>query len=106
MNDKELAVAIIADSGNSKSYSLEALECMKKRNFEEAEELLRKSDEALLSAHKKHTELLVAEANGENIPFSLFLMHSESHLNVAEVTREYADAILHVYKDKGGEERD
>lgn len=94
MDVQAFAVSIIADSGDSKSYSLEAMECIKKGEFSNARELIKKADEALLRAHKTHTELLCQEANGEKISFSMFLMHSESHLTTAEVTREYVDALL------------
>lgn len=94
MDVQTFAVSIIADSGDSKSYSLEAMECIKKGDLSKARELLQKADEALLRAHKTHTELLCQEANGETISFSMFLMHSESHLTTAEVTREYVDALL------------
>ena len=100
MNPQDLAVSIIADSGDSRSYSLEALECIKREEFNEANELLEKSDEALLKAHKTHTELLIQEAQGEKIPFSMFLLHSESHLNMAELTKEYVTAIKDVYLKK------
>lgn len=94
MDVQAVAVSIIANSGDSKSYSLEAMKCIKKGDLSKAQELIKKADEALLLAHKTHTELLCSEANGESIPFSMFLMHSESHLTTAEVTREYVDALL------------
>lgn len=101
MNVQEKAFQIIANSGDSLSYSMEALNAIQNHNIEEGERLLKEADEKLLSAHKAHTELLVAEAKGESIEFSMFLMHSESHLNNAEISKSYVSAILQIYKEKG-----
>lgn len=102
MNIQEKAFEIIANSGDSLSCSMEALQAAQAYNIDEAERLLKEADKKLLSAHKAHTELLVAEANGEKVEFSMFLMHSESHLNNAEISKNYASAILQIYKEREG----
>lgn len=101
MDEKAIAIKIIADSGNSRSYSLEALACLKEKQYDKAKELLKLSEEALLSAKKEHTELLVYEAGKNHVPFSMFLLHSESHLTMAEMTKEYVEAIYDLYLERG-----
>lgn len=59
MDEKTIAMSIIANSGNSRSYTLEALEYLKDRQFDKAKDLLRLSEEALLLVKKDHTNLLV-----------------------------------------------
>lgn len=100
MDVQSIALEIIAESGDSCSSSMEAIECMKDDHFDEAEELLKKAEESLLNAHRLHTDLLCAEANGEEIPFSMFLMHSESHLNMAQATKNQADTVYYILKEK------
>lgn len=100
MNVQEKAFQIIADSGDSLSYSMEALQAIQAHDLDQGEKLLAEADKKLLSAHKAHTELLVAEAKGEEINFTMFLLHSESHLNNAEISKGYVSAILQIYKEK------
>ena len=70
MEDMELeegmemvSFGIIANAGDARSYAFGALEAAKKGNFEEADELLKKSSEAAVEAHHMQTELLTNEAS-------------------------------------------
>lgn len=58
----EIACQIIAHAGDSKSYSMEAIENAENRAFDLAEMNLAQSDEAIKKAHEIHTSLLVEEA--------------------------------------------
>lgn len=94
----QTAMSVIAEAGSSRSYSLEALSAVEQGHFDEADELLKQANESLLKAHRTHSEFLIAEAKGEKIDFSVFLLHAESHLNLAEQTKDMVDAFYRLYK--------
>lgn len=98
MDITKTAMTVIANAGSSRSYSLEALQKAEEGNFEEANELLKQADQALLEAHRTHSDLLTAEAKEEKIEFSVFLLHAESHLNLAQQTKDMVDAFYRLYQ--------
>jgi len=75
-----------------------AMECAKSGNFEDANNLLQESTEALHRAHVEHTQLLTEDAKGENIEVTLLLVHASNHLSVAEVTLDFVREIIALYE--------
>ena len=58
---EEIAMMIIANSGQARSDAFAALQEAKKGNFEDAEKLLKEAEESLQTAHESHRELLKME---------------------------------------------
>lgn len=100
-NSSEMvSFGIIANAGDARSYAFGALEEAKKGNFEEAEVLLKKSDEAATLAHKAQTELLFKEANGEKTPVDVLLVHAQDHLMTSMLAVELIKEMITLYKNK------
>lgn len=97
-----VSMTIIANSGDARSLAFQALEEAKAGNIEEAEELLKKSEESANLAHKAQTELLVAEANGEKTEINVLLIHSQDHLMTSMLALELIKEIILLYKNKEG----
>lgn len=93
-------MSMIAHGGEAKSLALLAIQQARGKNFIEAEESLKKSDEALLLSHNAHTKLLVAEANEEDIHVTVLMMHAADHLGSAETVRSLAEEIIWLHKEK------
>lgn len=97
----EIACQIIAFAGDSKSYSMEAIENAENKEFEIAAENLKQSDDAIRKAHEIHTSLLVEEARDPGcIPASMMLIHASNHLSGAELTNELAKRFVRVYQTR------
>lgn len=95
----EIACQIIANAGDSKSDSMEAIDAAESGNFEAVSECLKKADLAIIKAHEIHTKLLVREANDPGcITATMMLIHASNHLTNAELTRDFADRIVNIYK--------
>ena len=62
-----ISFGIIANAGDARSFAFQALEAAKHGNFDEADELMKKSDEAATLAHKAQTDLLFNEVNGNTL---------------------------------------
>lgn len=95
-----VSMTIIANSGDARTFAYGALEAAKKGDFEEAEALLKKSDEASTLAHKAQTELLFKEANGEHQAVNVLLVHAQDHLMTSMLAVELIKEIILLYKER------
>lgn len=95
-----VSFGIIANAGDARSYAFGALEAAKAGNFEEAEELLKKSNDAAVEAHHMQTELLVNEANGNKTPVDVLLVHAQDHLMTSMLAVELIKELITIYKNK------
>ena len=101
MNDEVLSIVmrIIADSGDSISCSMSAMQYASEGDFEQAKQELQNAEKAINVAHKAHTELLFKEANNEVITVTTLLVHASNHLTNAEVSYNFADQIIKLYAE-------
>lgn len=95
-----IAFEIIANAGDAKALAFEALEAAKEGNFEEADALLKKSDEAAVKAHRVQTDLLCKEANGEKTAVDVLLVHSQDHLMTSMLAVELIKEMITLYRNK------
>ena len=80
---EEIAMMIIANSGQARSDAFAALQEAKKGNFEDAEKLLKEAEESLQTAHESHRELLKMDASGEVTQVSILLCHAQDLMGSA-----------------------
>ena len=95
-----VSFGIIAHAGDARSYAFGALEAAKAGNFEEAEALLKQSNDAAVEAHHMQTELLVNEANGNKTPVDVLLVHAQDHLMTSMLAVEVIKELIEIYKNK------
>lgn len=100
MNMEQIAFTIIAHAGEAKSLAFEALSKSKEGNFEESEQLIKKSREEVNLAHKSQMDLLVAEANGEKKEVSVLLIHSQDHLMTCMLAIDLIEEMIEMRKEK------
>lgn len=96
-----ISFGIIANAGDARSFAFQALEAAKQGNFEEADELMKKSDEAAILAHKAQTDLLFNEMNGNPTPVNVLLVHSQDHLMTSMLAQELIKEMIIMYKNGG-----
>ena len=102
MDMDRVACSIIANAGDSKSDSFAAIEAAQEGDFEKAENLLKTAMDKLLAAHEAHTEILFAEANEEQMEMKFILIHASNHLSVSEISRDFAEVIVNLYREVKG----
>lgn len=95
-----VSMNIIANSGDARSLAFRALAAAKAGNFDEAEDLLKQSDESTTLAHKAQTELLFQEANGEKHQVNVLLIHSQDHLMTSILATELIKEMILLYKNR------
>ena len=89
-----ISFGIIANAGDARSFA-------KHGNFDEADELMKKSDEAATLAHKAQTDLLFNEMNGNPTPVNVLLVHSQDHLMTSMLAQELIKEMIIMYKNGG-----
>ena len=102
MNKEELqsmSFQLVAHAGEASAYFYEAITCAKRVSYEEANEKLELGDKAIVEAHEAQTDLLRAEVAGEDIAFSILLMHAQDHLMTTALLGRMAREFISVYKE-------
>lgn len=95
-----VSFSIIAAVGTAKSMYIQAIAEAKAGNFEEADSLIAEGSKTFLEGHKAHSGLIQREASGEQLTFSLLLMHAEDQLMNTETTKLLAQEIIELYRNK------
>ncbi len=93
------AFQIIAQVGSAKSCYVEAMKFAKEGNFEKASKLICEGDELYAKAHSFHHDLVQKEANGEQLPFSMMIIHAEDQLLNTETIKLMVDEIIELRKE-------
>lgn len=103
MTKKEITMMgfeLVALAGEARSYLLSALDLAKQNKFNGIEELLKDADELIVECHKKQTEMLQKEAQGEYSDVTLIMVHGQDHLMTTILLKELISHIIELYKKK------
>ena len=98
MDKIEVAMGLIAGAGDSRSYCMEAIDSAREGNFDEARELLSKAVDAMVETHEVQTDLIREEMEGRGEAVTLLMAHAQDHLNLALITRDYAEELINLYE--------
>lgn len=101
MNREEttmLGFEIVAYAGDARSKLLEALNLAQQGDFNEAEQLIEEANQCIVSAHNAQTDLLAKEASGEDIAYSVTMMHGQDHLMTTLLLKDMMKHIVELYK--------
>lgn len=95
----EFAMEIIANSGMARSSFMEAIKEAKTFNFKAAEQKMKEGEIFYHNAHEIQNKLIFKEASGEEkIMVNILLVHSQDHLTMALMAKDYALEFIDVYK--------
>ncbi|QXE01025.1 PTS lactose/cellobiose transporter subunit IIA [Terribacillus sp. DMT04] len=98
MNIEEKAFQLILHGGDGRSYAMEAMTLARQQKIEDAKQKIQQSKEAINEAHHIQTELITAEAGGQQSQVSLLMVHAQDHLMNAMTVREMAEEIIHLHE--------
>lgn len=94
----ETSFGLILNAGNSKSFSLMAIEAARDYDFEEAHNLIAQAEAELKLAHQTQTDLIQSEARGEKCDVDIILVHAQDHLTTAMIMVDQAKEFVHLYE--------
>ncbi|KUO71495.1 MAG: hypothetical protein APF77_14950 [Clostridia bacterium BRH_c25] len=102
MEIEKIAFTVILHAGNAKSEAYKALAEAKQGRFENIEMYLKNAKRELNEVHGVQTELLTAEANGENVNLPIILVHAQDHLMTAmseiNLVEELIDCVKEIHR--------
>ena len=101
MNREEttlLGFEIVAYAGDARSKLLESLNAAKAGDFAKAEQLIEEADKCIVDAHNAQTSLLAKEASGEDIAYSVTMMHGQDHLMTTLLLKDMMKHMIELYK--------
>ena len=101
MNREEITLLgfeIVAFAGDARSRLMEALVAAQKGDYAKAEELVEAANACIVEAHHAQTSLLQKEAAGEDLAFSVTLMHGQDHLMTTLLLKDMMSHMIELYK--------
>ena len=75
----------------------EAIDLAKSKKLSEAKENLIKAEELLGEAGREHMGIIVKEARGEEIKFSVLFMHAEDQFLSTQTTLELIKKLIDIF---------
>ncbi len=88
----------ILHAGNARSAAREAVERAVAGEWEEAERLLKEADDEQVKAHQMEAKILHTEARGEQVPFSILLVHALDLVILAGIEIDNAKELLKLHR--------
>jgi PTS system cellobiose-specific IIA component len=85
---------LIILGGDARCAAKEAADLAAEHKWSEAEEAMRRANEAQLAAHKIQADLLHRDARGEKMPFSILLVHSLDLLALAWAEIDFTEQFI------------
>ncbi|HEQ9421878.1 TPA: PTS lactose/cellobiose transporter subunit IIA [Streptococcus pyogenes] len=101
MNREEttlLGFEIVAYAGDARSKFLEALKEAQEGDYAKAEELIAAGSDCLNDAHNAQTSLLQKEGAGDDLAYSVTLMHGQDHLMTTILLQDLMKHMIELYK--------
>lgn len=101
MNREEITLLgfeTVSYAGEARSKLLDALKAAQNGDFEKAEELVESANSSIVEAHHAQTSLLQKEAAGEDLAFSVTLMHGQDHLMTTLLLKDMMKHMIELYK--------
>lgn len=98
MDLETMVFTIIANSGDARSSSMEAISHARNGEFDKAKACLDEANSKLKLVHSEQTKLIQEEAQGKETKLSLLLVHAQDHLMSAMTVRDLAYEFIELYK--------
>lgn len=96
----EIAMTLIAYSGEARSHAFQALKSARDKDFDQARVLMKQAEQSSTKAHQAQTSLLVLEANGESVTVNVLLIHAQDHLMTSMLAIELIEEMILLHESK------
>lgn len=93
------ALQIILHSGNSKSSSMEAIECARMSDFESADLKMNEAHEEFVVAQKYQTKTLKRKEKVDAYNPNLIFVHAQDQLTNAKIQYDLSKELINLYEE-------
>lgn len=90
---EQIPFQLILNSGNARSFAMEALQFAKQGKMAEADEAMVKAKEAINEAHHFQTELIQSEARGEKTEISVLFNSRTRSFNECDYSKRISSRV-------------
>ncbi len=98
LNWEQTLFTLILHAGNARTLAKEAAERASEGDFEKARALLAEANEEQLKAHEIEAKVIRLEAQGEQVPFSILLIHAFDLLLLAWAEIDNSEQFISLYE--------
>ncbi len=98
INWEQTLFTVILHAGNARSKAIEAAELAEEGSFAEAEAALAEAETEQGEAHKVEANVIQMEAGGEQVPFSVLLIHSMDLLLLGWAEIDHTRQLIGLYR--------
>ena len=98
LNWEQTLFTVILHAGNARSFAKEAAELAAEGHFDEAEAKLAEANEEQVKAHEVEARIIRMEAQGEQVPFSILLVHALDLLLLSWAEIDNTEQFIELYK--------
>ena len=95
-----IAMQMISYAGDAKADGYSALHAAKKKNFDEADRLMKTADEKITTSHQIHLKLLGIKDQFKNINEQLLITHAMDTMMTATAELDLINEIVDILKEK------
>lgn len=96
---QSISFQLVANVGEASAHFSSAINHARDGEFDEAESEITSANECIVRAHESQTDLLRAEVSGEEIEFSLLLVHAQDHLMTTITFGRLAEEFVRLYRE-------
>ena len=98
LNWEQRLFTVILHAGNARSLAKEAAELAAEGHFDEAEAKLAEANEEQVKAHEVEARIIRMEAQGEQVPFSILLVHALDLLLLSWAEIDNTEQFIELYR--------
>lgn len=89
---------LVAHAGAASSLFGDAIGAARDGRFDDVDRLIEQGDAEIVAAHQTQTALLREEVSGEDMAFSLLLVHAQDHLMSTIMFERVAKELIEMYR--------
>ncbi|SES92461.1 PTS lactose/cellobiose transporter subunit IIA [Thorsellia anophelis] len=97
-NMEQTVMELIINSGEARSYAMEALAAARAGDFDKADECIKSAREAEIRAHSVQTQLIGLDMGEGKVPVNLILVHAQDHIMTSMLAKEMAQEMINLYR--------
>src|SRR5699024_827359 len=96
-----IAMQVILYAGNARESIFKAIDKASTGSFESANELVKRAEEEVATAHREQTSTLQKEAEGIEIPYSPLFVHAQDTLMTVKSEINIIKELIKLYRTTG-----
>jgi len=98
METEQMIFEIIANAGDARAVTYQALDKVQEENLDEAYELIDEAEKTMNKAHNVQTELIQEEIQGNKVDGGLLMIHAQDHLMTAVAEHQMVKRMIPIFE--------